>query len=629
MRIPSYWSQARTGLTLRPVQPPEFRREIILIGLGLGSLAGKVAQASPIDGLTLFMVVLTGFALLCSKRANQSAWSFVPAVGVASLIAFSVALYSRPTALAEYHRAYDAPFHVFASSGYWENWWDPVETRWNGGYLKASYPPLAHQLVALAAISMGDLDLAYTRVALLLLVLAPYAMYRFACPSVGKRAALVSSLIFVLAPPMRIAIFVWGQFAGVASLLLAMLAAAASADYLRTSRYQDGVLAACLAGVAVAFHHNTAIFFLPVCVAVVAFTTILRGEANVRVQLRRTAVLGSLIVVAGAAVIFPFWDWLTRFQQPIAIPHPSRLDFFSHPHSAKRFVLHLYGPLLVLAPIAAVRMMSRRHVAFVMAFVFYCLLGLGGTTVVPQVVFGSKWEWLTYERFALWGLVFAIPIIAALLVSRESKAGRVLALVGVTALGLGAGDWHQDPTPYRMTPNPVDMQPILAAFERYPECSERYLALGYQHQLPAFSTYTGARTLDGQWYTSRTDPLLHGSGVGGLTDALHYPNGPETLDAFLSRGSPAPANCVFVNSLDHYSEQYQRLLRSHNWKKAESFSNGTYLWLLAAPQRLKATDDVPEISTLSIAAWGLLPITFLVLSLVLQVSQAVSTHHSK
>ena len=73
---------------------------------------------------------------------------------------------------------------------------------------------------------------------------------------------------------------------------------------------------------------------------------------------------------------------------------------------------------------------------------FVAMIGLGGTTPIPKIVFGTRiWEILTYERFTYWATLMALPfagLIAEWLIDRfRGKAVAGLALVAVLS-GAGA-----------------------------------------------------------------------------------------------------------------------------------------------------------------------------------------------
>ena len=56
--------------------------------------------------------------------------------------------------------SYDANFHVFFASHYAHSWFNPWNPKWFAGFSQATYPPLAHQWIALLSYVFG-LHMAY------------------------------------------------------------------------------------------------------------------------------------------------------------------------------------------------------------------------------------------------------------------------------------------------------------------------------------------------------------------------------------------------------------------------------------------------------------------------------------
>ena len=75
--------------------------------------------------------------------------------------------------------SYDANFHVFFASHYAHHWFDPWNPKWFAGFSQTTYPPLAHQWIALLSYVFG-LHMAYLLVQLAGVLLIPVGVYRFA-----------------------------------------------------------------------------------------------------------------------------------------------------------------------------------------------------------------------------------------------------------------------------------------------------------------------------------------------------------------------------------------------------------------------------------------------------------------
>src|SRR6266516_2353992 len=97
--------------------------------------------------------------------------------------------------------SYDSNFHVFFASHYAHHWFDPWNPKWFAGFSQTTYPPLAHQWIALLSYVFG-LHMAYLLVQLVGVLLIPVGVYRFAQVWVSERAASYASLFSVFVGAM-------------------------------------------------------------------------------------------------------------------------------------------------------------------------------------------------------------------------------------------------------------------------------------------------------------------------------------------------------------------------------------------------------------------------------------------
>src|SRR5512142_3533749 len=84
--------------------------------------------------------------------------------------------------------SFDANFHIFLASHYAHHWFDPWNPKWFAGFSQTTYPPLAHQWIALLSYVVG-LHWAFLLVQLIAVLLTPYSVYKFARIWVDERAA--------------------------------------------------------------------------------------------------------------------------------------------------------------------------------------------------------------------------------------------------------------------------------------------------------------------------------------------------------------------------------------------------------------------------------------------------------
>ena len=70
------------------------------------------------------------------------------------------------------NNSYDANLHKFFAAHYAQHWFDPWNPKWFTGFSQTTYPPLAHQWIALLSYIFG-LHMAYLLVQLTGVLLTP------------------------------------------------------------------------------------------------------------------------------------------------------------------------------------------------------------------------------------------------------------------------------------------------------------------------------------------------------------------------------------------------------------------------------------------------------------------------
>lgn len=527
---------------------------------------------------------------------------------IISILLTSTVLFGLPILDGDDLRGWDAPTHIFFASSYLNSWWDPIEPRWYGGYSKFSYPPLAHQLVAITTIGTGNLEVSYGLVLLCFLALAPYAIYRFSRCFVSEDESIIAAIIFVLLPSVRIMLFSFGQFAGFISLIFLLFASSWVNEYLRYGSYRSLLLGVLLLVCSVATHTNTTFFFSPFILALVAFSSFERR--NFSIYFRRIVLSATFSGIAVLLILLPFIGWFRTYNMQVPIPHPSRTNLLDDLSIARLYFLDLYGAYLVLIPlIVLTNLRNLKRLVQILVCLFFLVLGLGGTTTLPSIVFGSQWEWLTYERFSVWAIILALPLVGQFFLSKKHAVLDYIGIVVTTFLIYSTSAWIVNPSNYHITPPLLNMKPIVDSFSEHQTCRERFLALGFGFQLPDLSTYSDASTLDGLWHTAREDILLRNSGVGALSDALYWKNGKEVLEAVLDRTNPPAANCIFVNENFPVGLRYIEIITKRGWTKLENLSNGVSLWTMNSIKQ-SYTNLPSKHSGISLYAfiWGVLPL---------------------
>jgi hypothetical protein len=276
-----------------------------------------------------------------------------------------------------------------------------------------------------------------------------------------------------------------------------------------------------------------------------------------------------------------------------------------------------YGALILALPFivmygAVVPRLRPLLLGFWLAFIF----GLGGTTPLPKWLLGRAFEILTFERFAFWATLLAMPIVgllAAKLLERFgtfATAGLSLAAVGT----LGAALAWVATSPNRPGGAALDVGPIVSFLNRDGHNNYRYLTLGFGSSLAKVSTYADAGSVDGDYNSARLLPEMTSYGSAQLTNAKFYgAAGMDSLRAMLKHANRYGLKYIFVH--DPY---YEPLLTFSGWRKIETYNSGSVsAW---------SKDDVPPAHRIEPDAvptawenilWGTLPLgsSFLVILL--------------
>jgi hypothetical protein len=252
-------------------------------------------------------------------------------------------------------------------------------------------------------------------------------------------------------------------------------------------------------------------------------------------------------------------------------------------------------------------------------------LGLGGTTPLPQWVFGDWWRWLTYERYAIWASLLLIPLAVSLLSLQDIplsiksfRSPRVcLLFVAVVAMCTASSFLATEPVrkTYYPSPPPVDVTGLAGILEREDigvGSNYYYLTLGFgEAQFEKLSTQTSARSLDGTYYTARTLPVLRESGIASLDASKYFDPELSTLKTILKDAPQYNLKLVLVNDV-FYDDVLGENGFTLRWS-ARSLGNN-YLGSVTIWER----EDIPPITApekhetgLWTWVWGIAPLSML------------------
>jgi hypothetical protein len=529
--------------------------------------------------------------------------------------------------------SFDTNFHIFLASHYAHHWFNPWNEKWFAGFSQTTYPPLTHQWIALFS-TVAGLKMGYMLVQLIGVLLLPVGVFRFARIWVDERAASYAALGSIFLGALAFLVYQAGQLATVTSAALYLNALPYFHEWATASSGRSLIKGVALSLTAAAAHHVTLIFGVVFFAAPVLWIACLdarheRRESSVAGVLTRAAVFAVLVGVGVGVVLLPYW--MALIQHPIhqiPIPHDSRANYLLHSITGVNYFLIPYGALILALPFIIIRGSSiPRLRPLLIGFWLSLIFGLGGTTPLPRWLLGRAYNILTFERFAFWATLLAMPIVGLLAVQLldrfRAKAAVGLALASVVTIGAALA-WLTA-NPFRPTIT-MDVNPVITFLNRDGHDSYRYLTLGFGSELAKVSTYTDASSVDGDYNSARLLPEMTQYGSAQLTNAKFYGSaGMASLRAMLEHANRYGLKYVFVH--DSY---YEPLLTFVGWRKIEAFNNGDITaWSKddVLPAHRIESDAIP--SAFMGLLWGTVPIGVSVLSiflvLFLPASQRVRT----
>jgi hypothetical protein len=506
--------------------------------------------------------------------------------------------------------SYDANLHIFFGSHYAQHWFDPWNEKWFAGFSQTTYPPLTHQWIALLSHAVG-LTEGFMLVQLIAVILLAVGTWRFARLWVDDRAASLAALLSVFAGTVSFLVYSAGQLPTTLSAPLYLLALPYFYQWSRSASWRS-LLKGLVLGLAAASAHHVTLLFGSVLFAVPVLWLAVsdaRAEGRSSAAVLSRAFVFVVLTVAGVGVVLlPYWIAIIRHPiEQMPIPHGSRLNYLvSLIHGVNYFVIP-YGAMILALPFIVIRGASIPRLRILLiAFWITFLLGLGGTTPLPRLIFGRAFEILTYERFTLWATLLALPIVGLLVedvLDRFRDVGAfavTTAAVLTLALAVGWTNW----SPFHTTGG-LNVDSVVSFLNRDGHDQYRYLTLGFGNALSKVSTYSTANSVDGEYNSARLLPEMTRFGAAQLTSAKFFgAAGMDSLRAMLQHANRYGLKFIFV-----HDTFYNPLLVFAGWRQIETYESGAITaWSKddVPPARKIPSDSVP--APWEGLLWGTLPI---------------------
>src|SRR5450631_340785 len=204
--------------------------------------------------------------------------------------------------------SYDANFHIFFASHYAHHWFNPWNPKWFAGFSQTTYPPLAHQWIALFSFIVG-LPVAFLLVQLIAVLLIPVGVYRFARLWVSERASSYAALLSVFVGAVPFLVYSAGQLPTTLSAPIYLLALPYFYDWSRSSDGRSLLKGVVLTLAAASVHHVTLIFGSFLFALPVLWLAIIDRdeESSLGSVLGRAAVFAGIAAVGVGIVLLPYW----------------------------------------------------------------------------------------------------------------------------------------------------------------------------------------------------------------------------------------------------------------------------------------------------------------------------------
>jgi len=525
------------------------------------------------------------------------------------LAVISSALFNLPIAASGvWTRSYDAFTHMFFAAHYLERWFSLWEPRWYMGFNVASYPPLVHQIMALIAF-FGGLKVAFAVVAIASVAILPIVMYHYAKVYVSEDGASMAALISAFWPSVYVSLYAVGQITTIVALLFAFITFFFLDRYLVNGGRLNLVMSA-VATIGVVSSNLFTVIFLPFL-----FLPLLFKYFN-GVTIRRLVVFSAVVAVSSSMAVLPTWLFLLGAPQQAEIPHFSRMNWMEHPEafwaSWAYLVIVSSACLFASLPFLIFRLKRKPRWLWgvLLSLCLLFILGLGAMTPLPRILFGEFWRWLTYERFMFWASIVVIPFVGDFVANRRRRR-RAFAFCLIASLAVGSAITSFIPIIAPYEPDAIDIQPLVNFLAESRNSEYRYITLGFGDQMAWLSSNTNALSIDGNYPTGRTLPILVNSGIDKLDNAKFYSNGTWVLEAVLSNAERYNLKWVFCAD-----EFYVPILIKHGFVKIDEYNDSRVEIYEYEPLEIASVSPEPDFPLTQMVIHGIAPMLNFVLMVI-------------
>lgn len=464
--------------------------------------------------------------------------------------------------LGSWERSADGWIHLFFSEHWYLRWFDHWEPRWSMGFSMFSYPPLAHQCVALLRFVLNPIAAGITLMTLTLITLAS-GLYRYGRLWFSKNICQIATLLLLSSSPLAIAVHTFGQLPNLLALGFLLHGLACSRHWLTQNKSLTLTLSLCLCAIFTSLYAS--VFGLLLLGIPVLW--LYRREHNF---VKRVGVLSLWGVGLSIVALSPFlyFRWYLAAVEAAPVYHSSQGNVLAFKAFNWYMFYGQYASLLVLWPCffwVRSSVLNTFWRTQSIAIVIMLVLSTGSATGFVPWILGPVFTHLNLDRFGQWAsFILLLPLGYIMRVQWLKPSSRPWHQIWISA-GLGVhllAFAYSASTPWR---KPLPQMLPLHNVQRFlDEHSDyRYLTLGLRRANQAkLSTLSHAQNIDGNFPFGRHFAPLDASGIATLDMARHYrKTGIKTLSTILQNAPRYHLKYVIVKD-----SRYARLLYDHGFK---------------------------------------------------------------
>lgn len=535
-------------------------------------------------------------------------------------------------AYGSYQRSYDAYIHIFFGSHWVQHWWNDIDTRWFTGFSVFSYPPFAHQLLALPGFLIS-MEWSYILLQTLTLMGFAVGIYRYTRLWFNDLTGRIAIVFLTFSSALALTVHLFGQYPNTVSLALMLNVIPFMRRWVVEGKKMDLLISLALFAPAsfTSLFSNLFgfIFFaLPVILDCILALSLPQHQdafvpsAPVKGGWLRLGLLAILAAALAYLCLSPFFFYLQAYPfEQVPIPHASRGNVLLWNETNYFMFYGLYGLMLVFLPLCLIFILFQtRYLVFAPSMVALFLLSLGGAHPYNRYLPGNLFEVITFDRFCFWLSILLIPLCAHLVLkSWYALRGFVLfkfldllvatvigcAYIGFFAVNASSPFWKNLP--------PVLTEPdkIVNVLNQEKIARYRYITLGIgAPNFAHLSSLTSTPSLDGYYYFARRIPEMNQVPMGMLEEAKFY-DVPSINALAKILLHPQKYSLKYVLVKDRY---YELLLKTAGWYPVQTLPDSIRLWTTQEAIDPAKSELVPSPLAYRLI-WGLGPLLSFILAL--------------